>query len=123
MSRKDATRNPPNQAQKCVPKHRNLVIQIPRIKVQVFSINLDYFNVWHALTLMFCVNVCVAENDAGDEVDLCLVTKASAHFNKLMEQFNCLMKIHTNKDANFQVELSKVLEDCTAVCNSFNKGL
>jgi len=48
----------------------------------------------------------VIEED--EEEDLCLVSRASAHLSKLMDQFNCLTKIHNDKNANFQVELSKV---------------
>jgi hypothetical protein len=110
MSLKDATPSkPPNQPQKCPLKLQSHVhpLQILKVKVRKFSLLIT--KLWQFIKKNNSTMPCVADFDAGDEVDLCLVTRASAHFNKLMEQFNCLMKIHTSKDANFQVELSKVI--------------
>ncbi|CAB3387073.1 Hypothetical predicted protein [Cloeon dipterum] len=52
-----------------------------------------------------------AEESDCDEEDLYLVSRASVQITKLMEQFNCLMKIYHDKNANFQVELSKLLHE------------
>ncbi|XP_059485328.1 condensin-2 complex subunit H2-like [Neocloeon triangulifer] len=54
----------------------------------------------------------VNEEDADFvEDDFYLVSRTSAEVSSMMSKFNCLMKIYTDKNANFDVELTKLLQE------------